>query len=102
MRVLGGPRDHRQQIPSHVDLAGPELHEGKVAERREVALEVLDHALDDTRTVVRILEVGGDGSTPTEQQTIVSRQPKVRVNELRVPALHLLPRRKQRSKLLVG
>ena len=79
---------------------GPELHEGEIAQLREMALEVPDHPPDDARIVVRILEEGGDGRPAPEQQAIVAGQPEVRIDQLGIPALHLLARREQDSSSL--
>src|SRR5688572_8542694 len=102
VRKLARLRDDRQQVPRHVDLARPELHEGEAAQLREVAAEVLDDLADDARVVVRILEIRRDRRAPAQEQAIVPGQPEVCIDELRVPALHLLARRKQDAELAVG
>src|SRR5687767_7568615 len=36
VRVLGRPRNDRQQVPGHIDLPRPELNEGEIAQLREM------------------------------------------------------------------
>src|SRR5262245_29522519 len=73
----GWSHDHRQQVAGHVDLPGPELNEGHIPQLREVAPEVRDHAPDDARIVVSILEVRRDRSAAAEQQPMVAGEPEI-------------------------
>ena len=58
MRQLGQPDDDRQQVAGRVDETGPELDEGKIAQEREVLLEVPYHPFDDAGIVVGVLQEG--------------------------------------------
>ena len=64
--------------------------------------ELVDDLPDDARVVVRVPHICGDRRTTAEQQPVVGGQPEVGIDELRIPALHLLARGEQRPKLPVG
>ena len=61
-----------------------------------------DDARDDAGIVVGVLQEGGDRSAAAEQQAVVAGQPEIGVDQLRIPALHLLAAGKQPDELLVG
>ena len=98
MRLLRRPDDDRQQVPGRIDETRPELNEGKIPQEREMIFETLDDPFDDTGIVVRIPEKGCRSRSAAQKQAIIPGQTKVRIYQLRIPALHLLATGKQCGK----
>src|SRR4051794_36736114 len=94
--------DDGQQVAGGVDEAGPVLDKGKVLQMGEALLEFLDYLLDDEGAIIRGRQKSGQGASSAQQEPVVYGQSEIGVDQLGVPALHLLAAREQDVKLLVA